>query len=83
MFATMLKFINCFGTWNRAYCFFHRVQGGYSPNSHNCMPCELVNDRLKEIVRKSFDDLQKSHQTMLSLYNLIVKTVHNFPNDRS
>ena len=38
------------------------VEGGYPPNSHDCMSNELINDRLKEICKKEFDKLRKSRQ---------------------
>jgi C4-dicarboxylate-specific signal transduction histidine kinase len=34
--------------------FTHRVKGLYPPNTHDYMPCELVNDRFKQMVRKNF-----------------------------
>ena len=36
------------------------VEGGYPPKSHDdCMPCELINDRLKENARRAFERLRK------------------------
>jgi hypothetical protein len=56
----------------------HRVKGGYPPNSHDCMPCELVNDRLKENVQQQIAEKSKR---MSSLHNLIIKNVKNWPKD--
>ena len=59
----------------------HRAEGGYPPNSHDCMPCELVNNKFKEITRKNFNKLQKSRQNMNSLFSQIHKTAEQFPVD--
>ena len=34
------------------------VKGGYPPNSHDCTPNELIDNRLKEVCRKGFDKVQ-------------------------
>jgi hypothetical protein len=57
------------------------VKSGYLPNFHDWIPCELVDDRFKEMVRKSFGNLEKKRQTMANLYNQIIKQRKNFPND--
>ena len=49
------------------------VDGGYPPNSHDCMPCELINDHLKENSRKAFEKLRKSHGNMKSLQTIVAK----------
>lgn len=36
------------------------VEGGDAPNSHDCMPCELINNKFKEMTRKKFNKRQKS-----------------------
>ena len=43
------------------------VGGGYPPNSHVCMPCELISDRPKGNARKAFQKLMKSRRNMKSL----------------
>ena len=53
------------------------VKGGYPPNSHDCMPNELINDRLKENARKEFDKLRKSHRTMKSLQVIVNQAAKN------
>ena len=47
------------------------VEGGYPPNSHDCMPNELINDKLKENARVSFQKLRKSRRTMTALQTVI------------
>ena len=49
----------------------HDVQGGYPPNSHDCIPVELINDRLKESSRKEFNLLRSSRKTMKSLQTVV------------
>jgi hypothetical protein len=61
--------------------FTHRVKGGYVPNSHNCMPCELVNDRFKQMERKNFTRLQESRQKMVTLHLEILKVAETFPKE--
>jgi hypothetical protein len=42
-----------------------RVQGGYPPNSHDSMPCELINNKFKEMTQKKFNktaDLTPKHE---------------------
>ena len=34
------------------------VEGGYPPNSHDCMSCELTNDRVKKNAQKAFERLR-------------------------
>lgn len=55
-----------------------RTEGGYPPNSHDCMPNELINDRLKENVRKAFDKLCKNRQTMKRLQTYIKREAAKF-----
>ena len=54
-------------------CRPHNVEGGYPPNSHDCMPIELINGRLKEKARKAFDKLRKSRQNVKSLQTVVTK----------
>ena len=49
------------------------AEGGYPPKSHDCMPCELINDRLKENARKSFERLRKSRRNMKSMQTQVAK----------
>jgi len=51
----------------------HNVKGGYPPNSHDCMPIELINDRLKQNSRKAFNKLRKDRQNMKSLQTVVTK----------
>ena len=53
-------------------------KGGYPPNSHDCMPMELINDRVKEITRLNFEKVRKSRRTMARLKTEIKKTIKNF-----
>ena len=59
----------------------HNVEGGYPPNSHDCMPIELINGRLKEKARKAFDKLWKSRQNMKSLQTVVNKATKNLSID--
>jgi hypothetical protein len=34
-------------------------------DTHDCMSCELVNDRLKEMVREQLDKMQKTARRLL------------------
>ena len=43
------------------------VKGGHPRNSHDCMPNELINHRLKENARKAFENLRKRRRNMKSL----------------
>ena len=49
------------------------VGGGYPPKSHDCMPCDLINERLKENARRAFDRLRKSRRNMKSLRTQVAK----------
>ena len=49
------------------------VEGGYPPKSHDCMSCELINDRLKENARRAFERLRKSRRNMKSLQTQVAK----------
>ena len=49
------------------------VEGGYPPNSHDCMPNELINDRLKANARNVFENLRGGRQNMKSLQTVVVK----------
>ena len=53
------------------------VEGGYPPNSHDCMPCELINDRLRENARKAFDRVSRSRRNMKSLQTRVAKEAKN------
>ena len=53
------------------------VEGGYQPNSHDCMPCELINDHLKENARKAFEKLRKSRRNMKSLQTVVANEARN------
>jgi hypothetical protein len=54
--------------------------GRYPPNSYDCMPCELVNNRLKESVRESIQQIAEK-STNNGLQHLIIKSVKNLPKD--
>ena len=45
----------------------HNVEAGYYPNSHDCMPIELINNRLKQNSKKAFDNVRKDRQNMKRL----------------
>ena len=49
------------------------VKGGYPPNSHDCMPNELINDKLKEHSRVAFQKLRKCRRTMKGLQTVVKK----------
>ena len=51
----------------------HNVKAGYPPNSHDCMPIELINNRLKQNSRKAFDKLRKDRQNMKPLQTVVNK----------
>ena len=58
-----------------------RTPNGYPPNSHDMMPNELINDRLKENARLAFDKLPKRDKTMKRLQHVITKTAAEFPKE--
>ena len=49
------------------------VEGGYPPDSHDCMPCEMINDRLKENAQKTFERLRKSRRNVKSSQTQVAK----------
>ena len=51
----------------------HNVEGGYPPNSHDCMPIEQINNRSKENSRKAFDKVRKGRQNMKCLQTVVKK----------
>ena len=62
------------------YKSFH-IEDGYSPNSHDCMPNELINYRLKENVRLEFAKVKKKRQTVKRLEVLIHRLAESFDAD--
>jgi hypothetical protein len=83
-FPPTKRHINATKRHNRAFSIvriwspnWKRISSEFS--QLNCVPCELVNDRLKEIVRGQFDKMQKNRRKMVSLHTLILKVGKSFP----